>query len=158
MQKPPQSVLGRNAGQRLDDRLLQRVSCPSLNAPQDGLQLGERLLDGRKIRRIRRQEKKVASSGFDRLLDARPSMRREIGQDHDLARTQAGSQDLLHVDLKGSLVCRAIEQHCFTHAVKRQRSDQGQIGSIVARNLADGALASWGIVRPINPRGSSASA
>lgn len=129
MQKPPQSILGSDAGQRLDDRLLQCVLCPSLNVPQDGLQLGERLFNGRKIRRIRREEQKLASSGFDRLLDARPSVSGKIVQDHHLAWTQAGSQDLLHVDLQGRLVCRTIEQHRFTHAGERQRSDQGQIGT-----------------------------
>src|SRR5690348_14961966 len=85
MEKPPKSVLGRNAGQRLDNRLLQSVSCPSLNAPQDGFQLREGFLDWREIRRIRRQEEELASSGFDRLVDARSSMSREIVQDHDLA-------------------------------------------------------------------------
>lgn len=145
MPKPAERILRGNTGQCLDNGLLECLARASADSPQGSFQFGERLLDWREIRRIRWQEEELASSRFDRLLNARPSMSREIVQDHDLARAQAGSQDLLNIRFKGGLVGGAIQQHRFPHARKRQRSDQGQIGSIIARNLPNGALASWRI-------------
>ena len=79
-------------------------------APSIGEQSGE--YEGRK--------QELAASGFDGLLHPKPQMNREIVQDHDLPRSQAGSQDLFDVRLKGGSISRAIQQHGFTYALHRQ--------------------------------------
>ena len=72
-------------------------------------------------------------------------MNREVVQNHDLSRTQAGSQDLFDVGFEGDSIRRAIQQHRFAEACEGQRRDQGQVGSVVAGNRADGPLAPWGV-------------
>jgi hypothetical protein len=72
MQKPTEGILSRNAGQGLNNRLLKSLASARTISPQDRFQLGECLLNRREVRRIRRQEEELASSGFDGLFDSRP--------------------------------------------------------------------------------------
>ena len=60
---------------------------------------------------------------FDGLFDLGPLMDRQIVQDHDLSWTQAGSQDLLDIRLKGRSIRRTIQHQRFAHARERQRRE-----------------------------------
>lgn len=142
MQKPAESVLRGKGRQCLDDRLLESLTCASPNASQDGFQFGKCPFNRRKIGRVRGQKQQLAAFVFDGLPHLWPLMSREIIQDHDLSRTQAGSQDLLHISLEGRRIRRSIQQECFSHPLHRQRSDQCQVGPIITRNVADRTLAS----------------
>src|SRR6266700_3087090 len=54
--------------------------------------LGERLFNGREIRRISRQEQETAPSGFNGLSHTRSLMNAQVIQDHDLTWFEAGSK------------------------------------------------------------------
>ncbi len=145
MGKPTESVLGSNEKQRLGNRLLESFSRTSALSTQKRLHFGESLLNRREIGRIRRQEQEVTPSSFDSLFHARSLMNAQIIQDHDLSGTQAGSKQLLYIDLKSGSIRGSIQDESFSHALRRQRSDQRHDRSIVARNLADGSLPSGSI-------------
>src|SRR5207237_9347492 len=71
MQKPTARILSGNAGQCLNNRFLQRLACASASPSQDDFQFGERLFNGREIRRIRRKEEELTGSSFNHLFHAR---------------------------------------------------------------------------------------
>lgn len=145
MPKPAERIGSSNAGQRLDDRVLECLARARTNAPQDGFQLGKGALNGREIGRVGWQKQKLAASSFDGLPYPRSQVDREIVQDHDLPRAQAGSQNLLNVGLEGNPIRRSIQQHCFAHALKRQGGNQRQVRAVVAGNLAHRPFPSRGI-------------
>src|SRR5258708_27245429 len=145
MGKPAESVLGSNEKQRLGNRLLESFSRTSALSTQKRLHFGESLLNRREIGRIRRQEQEVTPSSFDSLFHARSLMNAQIIQDHDLSGTQAGSKQLLYINLKSGSISGSIQDEGFSHPLRRQRSDQRHDRSIVARNLADGSLPSGSI-------------
>src|SRR5205807_7031675 len=124
---------------------LERFPAASTCPPQQRLQLGKRLFDGRKVRRVGRQEQETTAASFNSLLDTRTQMNREIIQDHDLSRTQAGGKELFYVDRKSGAISRSIQHKRRPHAGKRHRGDHGHDGSIIAGGLAYRARSSWGI-------------
>src|SRR5258708_37909068 len=141
MGKPTESVLGSDEKQRLGNSLLESFSRTSALSTQKRLHFGESLFNRREIGRIRKEEQEVSPSGFDSLFHTRSLMNAQIIQDHDLSGTPAGSKQLLYIDLKSG----SIQDEGFSHALRRQRSDQRHDRSIVARNLADGSLPSGSI-------------
>ena len=145
MGKPTESILGGNEKQCLGNGLLKRFSRTSALSTQTRLHFGEGLFNRREIGRIRRQEQKVTASGFDRLFHTRPLMDAQIIQDHDLSWLEAGSKQLLYIDLKSGSISRSIQDEGFSHPLRRQRSDQRHDRSIVPRHLADGSLSSGSI-------------
>ena len=145
MSKPTESISRRDEIQSGCNGLLERFPCASPFPPQAGLQFGESLLNGRKIRRVSRQKEETTAAGFNGLLDTRSQVNREIIQDHDLPWAQAGGEDLLHVDLKSGAISCSVQHKRWSHAGKRHRGDQGHDGSIIAGHLAYRALSSWGI-------------
>src|SRR5579884_4199162 len=104
MSKPTERISGSNAIQRGCNGLLERFPAASTCPPQQRLQLGECLFDGRKVRRVRRQKQETTAASFNGLLDTGSQVNGEIIQDHNLPGTQAGSKDLLHVDLKSGAI------------------------------------------------------
>ena len=77
MGKPSTSILGSDKEQRLGNSLLKRFSCTSPLSAQTCLHFGERLFNGREIRRISRQEQETAPSGFNGLSHTRSLMNAE---------------------------------------------------------------------------------
>src|SRR6266566_4313918 len=145
MGKPTESVLGSNEKQRLGNSLLESFSRTSAPSTQKRLHFGESLFNRGEIGRIRRQEQEVTTSGFDSLSHARSLMNAQIIQDHDLSGAQAGSKQLLYIDLKSGSIRGSIQDEGFSHPLGRQRSDQRHDRSIVARNRALGSLPSGSI-------------
>src|SRR5581483_625071 len=145
MSKPAESILGSDESQSLGNGLLQVFARASAQPTQGGLQLGESLLNGREVRRVSRQKQEATAASFNGLLDARSQVNREIIQDHNLSRFEAGSQDLFHVKVKGGSIGSPIQDQCFSHPLHRQRSNQGHGGSIVARDAAYGPLPFGGV-------------
>ncbi len=66
----------------------------------------------------------------------------QVIPDDDLPATQAGSEDLLDVELEGNGISCTLKDEGFAHALPRERGHQGRIGSVVARHLAHGSLSS----------------
>src|SRR6266566_1152318 len=145
MSKPPERISGRDEIQSRGNGLLKGFSAASPRLPQQRLQFGERLFDGRKIRRVCRQKEEATAASFNSRSDTRRKVDREIIQDHDLSCAQAGCQDLFDVELKSGAISGSIQHKRWPHASKRHRGDQGHDGSIVARHFADCALSSWSI-------------
>ncbi len=145
MGKPTESILGGDERQSCRNRLLEIFACTSTYPSQKGLQFGEGFLDRRKIRRIGWQKQEKAPLRFDGLSDARSQVDREIIQNHGLSGVQAGSQDLLDVDLKGRAICGSVQDQCFSHALYRQGSKQRHVRPVIAGNLAHSSLSSGSI-------------
>ena len=145
MSKPAESVLGRDEVQSKGNSLLKRFARANSLSAQHGFQFGERFLNRREIRRIGGQKQQATATSFNGRFDPRSQVDREIVQDHDLSRAQAGGKDLLDVDLKRGAISGSIQDKCRSHAIKRQRGNQGHDGTIIARHLADRTLPSWGI-------------
>jgi len=145
MSKPPERISCRDENQRCCNGLLEGFSCTSTCPPQQRLQLGKSLFDGRQVRRVGRQKQQATATSLNGLLDTRSQMNREIIQDHDLPWAQAGCQDLFDVDLKRGAISCAIQHKRWPHAGQRQRGNQGHDGSVIARHFADGTLSSGGI-------------
>src|SRR6266699_2956536 len=145
MSKPATSIRLSDEIQSGGNGLLEGFPCASSCQPQQRLQFGERLFNGRKIRRVGRQKQQATAASFNGLLDTRSQVDREMIQNDDLPRAQAGGQDLLHVDLKSGTISSSIQDKGRPHASKRHRGDEGHDGSIIAGHLADCALPSWGI-------------
>src|SRR5438552_6669569 len=80
---------------------------------------------------------------LDELTYSRSFVRAQIVQDHDLPRCQTGQQDLLEVDLKGRRIGRSFQKHRGSHALHRQRGEQGRVLATVARHAAVCSLSSW---------------
>jgi len=143
--KPATCILSRDGEQRLGNGLLKRFSRAGALSAQQGLHFGERLFNRGEIGRVSWQEQQAAASGFYGSSDTRALMNAQIIQNHDLPWLEAGSKQLLHVDLESSSISGPIQHKSFSHALHRQRSDQRQARAIVARNLADGSLSSGSI-------------
>src|SRR5689334_10069438 len=109
MSKPTESISGGDEIQSGGNGLLERFPCASTCPSQQRLQFGERLFNGRKIRRVRRQKQEATAASFNGLLDTRSQVNREIIQDHDLPWTQALGKELLHVDRKSGAISRSIQ-------------------------------------------------
>jgi len=145
MSKPTARISGSNAIQHRCNGLLECFSAASTCPPQQRLQLGERLFDGRKVRRVRRQEQETTAASINSLLDTSSQVNREVIQDHDLPRTQAGGKELFYVDGKSGAISGSIQHQRRSHARKRHRGDHGHDRSIIAGHLAYRARSSRGI-------------
>src|SRR5512135_1247227 len=145
MSKPTESISRRDEIQSLSNGILKCIPATSTYPSQKGLQFGERLLNGREIGRVGRQEQETTSSGFNGLPHARPLMNAQVIQDHDLPWFQTGSKKLFHIELKSSAIRRPIQQECGSHSLQRQGGHQCHIGSIIAGHFAVSSLSSGSI-------------
>ena len=139
--KPAVRILRGDPFQRLGDGLLQRLVGSCSQSPQPGFQLGERLLDGCQIGRIRGQEEHLAAARLDGLAHALPFMYAQVIQHHDLAWLQAGREDLFDIGLKGERVNRSFQDHRRLDALERQSSEERRIFAPVAWHRPISALA-----------------
>src|SRR5690348_12450556 len=98
MSKPPERIRSGDEFQSRGNRLLERFPRAGTRSPQQGLEFGERLFDGREIRRVGRQKQQATAASFNGLLDPRSQVDRKVIQHHNLSWAQAGSQELLDID------------------------------------------------------------
>jgi hypothetical protein len=145
MSKPTEGISRRDECQSSRNRLLEIFAGASTHPSQERFQFGESLFNRREIRRISRQKQETTAFGFDGLFHPVSQVNAQVIQDDNLPSLQAWSKDLLDVDFKGARIGRAIQNEGFSHARKRQGSDQRHVGSIVARNLSYGPLPSGSI-------------
>ncbi len=140
MGKPAERILGRDMSQRLCNGLLKVFARASSHPPQKGFEFGEGLLNGREVWRIRRQKHESTAFGFDGLFHPASQVNTQIIQDHELSRTQAGSEHLLNVDFKGSGIGGSIQHERFSHTLQRHASQQRHVRPVIAGNFPDGPL------------------
>ena len=145
MRKPAESILGRDTSQRLCNRLLEVFARAGSDPSQKGFEFGEGLLNRREVWRIRRQKHEPTAFGFDGLFHSASQVNTQIIQDHELSRTQAGSEHLLNVDFKGGGIGSSIQDECFSHALHRQGRKPRHVCSVITGNLAHGPLSSGGV-------------
>jgi hypothetical protein len=69
MAKPAERILRSDAGQRLDDHVLQRLTCACPDPSQDGLQFGKGTLNWGEIGRVHWEKQDLAASRFNSLFD-----------------------------------------------------------------------------------------
>src|SRR2546423_13444107 len=110
MGKPAERILSRNGGQRLDDCLLEGLAGTSTYPSQTRFYFGKRLFNWREIRRVCGQEEEAAAASLHGFPDTHALMNAQIIQNDNLSGVQAGSQDLLHIGLKGSCIGGSIQQ------------------------------------------------
>ena len=111
MSEPAVSIPGGDGLERLTDRFLQCLARPGPRVPKEGLDLGEGLLNRRKIGRVGWKKQHLASFLLDELADSCPLMDAQIIHHHDLADTQTGNEDLLEGGLKGHCIGCPLDDH-----------------------------------------------
>ena len=67
MSKPPERISGGNEIQRGGNGLLQGLPCAGPCSPQQRLEFGERLFNGREIRRVGGQKQQATAAGEKQL-------------------------------------------------------------------------------------------
>jgi hypothetical protein len=104
---------------------------------QEGLELGEDLLDGIEIGAVGRQEQELATRGADGAADALGLMAAEIIDDDDVARFEGGDQDLFDVSEEAGAVDRAVDDARRGKAIAAQSCQEGQRAPVPLRNFPD---------------------
>ena len=84
MREPPARIGSGDREQGLGDGFKERLVGTGADAPEYGLQLGERLLNRRQIRRISRQEEELTPLSFDEFSYFISFMNTGIIHNHDL--------------------------------------------------------------------------
>jgi hypothetical protein len=93
--------------------------------PQEGFQLRKRQFDRIEVRTVGRQKAQPRPCGFDRGLDLRLLVHREVIEDDNVARPERRHQDLLDVREKRGIVDRAVEDRRCVETVDPQGRDHG---------------------------------
>ncbi len=107
---------------------------------QDGLDLGERLLDRREVGRVGRQEEELAVASFHGLANAGGLVDTQIIQHHDLSRPQRRRQLLRDVPHERRRIHRPLDHPGHVHAVGGERRHQRGVLAVVAWHRAGGSL------------------
>jgi hypothetical protein len=129
-------VLGKDLAASLGDGLVGS----RLGLSEQGLELGEDLLDGVEVGRIFRQEHEAGSDIPDRLSHRLSFVRAEIVEDHDVARLQRRREELIDIGAEALAVDRSIEQARRVDAVVAQGSEESRGLPLALRDLVDKAL------------------
>ncbi len=108
---------------------------------QEGLQLGEPLLDRVEIGAVGRQVEQTGFGVFDRRPDALDLVARQIIEDDDIALLEFGNEELLDPGAELLAVDRAVEGARRNETVLPQRADEGRRLPMAPRNRRDQALA-----------------
>lgn len=123
--------------QRDRDELDDLVEVARLRGPQKRFQLRKRELDRIEIGTVGRQKPEPRADAFDRGLDLRLLVHREIVQDDDLTRAQRGHQHLLDVGQECGIVDRPIEDRRCVKTLDPQRGhDRVRLPMAIRRVVA----------------------
>jgi hypothetical protein len=93
---------------------------------EQGLELGEGVLDRIEVGAVGRQEEQAGAGRLDGLADGGAFVAGQVVHDHDVAGTQLAHQHLLDVGLKGIAVDRAVEHHRRHHSGEAQTGHEGR--------------------------------
>ena len=128
-------------GNRLDgkaNRFLERLLGARPQSAQDGLDLGERLLDGREVGRVRRQEEQLAAARFNGLANAVGFVGAQIVHDDHLSWPQRRRELLGDVPGKRVRIHRPLDQPRLVQPIGGERGHQRGVLAVVARDRSTG--------------------
>ncbi len=108
---------------------------------QQGLELGERLLDGVQVRRVGRQGEEAGTDSPDRLAHAGRLVGCQVVQDHDIAGREGGGENLPDVGLERLARHGPVEHHGRHQAGAAQARHEGRGAPVPVRGDIDQALA-----------------
>ena len=93
--------------------------------PQERFQLRKRELDRIEIRTVRREKLQPRAALFHRRTHLWLFVRREIIQDHDIARVQRRRENLFDIREERRVIDRPIKDRRRSEAIEAQRHDDG---------------------------------
>lgn len=108
------------------------------------LDLGEGQFDGIEVQGVGRQEAQPRPDVLHREPDRLALVRTEVIQHHHLPGTQAGREDLVDIGRKRRPVDRPGDGQGRPNARRRQRRQQGDVGTMIAGHGSHGTLPAWG--------------
>src|SRR4051794_26930332 len=109
--------------------------------PEQGLELGEELLDGVEIRRVGREVKHTGPRGPDRLLDPGDLVTGEVVHHHRISWLQLRREHLLDVGAERLTRHGAIQHEGCDDPARPQTSDEGCGLPVPLRSCIDQTLA-----------------
>ena len=109
---------------------------------EECFELGEDLLDGIEVWRVRRQEEELCADGRESGADGLSFMAAEIVHDDDVARLQGRDEELLDIGEEAATVDRAIDDARRIDAIGAERGEKGQCAPMAVRHLGNEAFAS----------------
>ena len=112
-----------------------------LGAAHPMLDLGEGLLDGIEVGRVRRQEPEPGTGGSDDLADGSRFVTAEVVHDDDIARLQGGHELLFDISTEVVAVDWSVEDARCSEPVAAQSAEEGQSAPMTVRSKATQALA-----------------
>jgi hypothetical protein len=148
MCEPAMGVPCGNGRQDLSDRQLQRRAGACLGGTQEGFDLRPGLLDGREIRRVRRQVEELGPAPLNSLTNGYDFMSAQVIQHDDLARAQRWAKDVLRVCFKDVGIRGPLDRHDGLDAVQGEGRNHGKVGAIVLWHRPDDALSPRGAAEP----------
>ena len=108
---------------------------------QQGLELGEDLLDGIEVGTVGRQEEQLGAGGADGAAHGLAFVAAEIVHDDDVAGLERRDENLLDIGEEAFAVDRPVDDAGCVDAVAAQGGEEGQRPPAAMRHLGDQPLA-----------------
>ena len=112
---------------------------------QEGLELGEGVLDGVEVGTVGRQQEKLCPGRFDGLAHRGGLVGSEVVHDDDVFGQERGDEDLFDIGEEGRPIHRPVKDHRRRHAGEPQAGDEGRGLPVTVR---DGGPAAVDLRRP----------
>ena len=106
---------------------------------QQGLELGEDLLDRVEVGRVARQEEQLGAGAADQLTNRLALMAAEVVHDDDVAGAEGGDQELFDLSAEAGAVDRPVDNAGSGDPVAAQCRQKGQCPPAPVRQLGDQA-------------------
>ena len=145
--------MGREGTKELADGVPKSIDGSGGSFAQERFEFREDLLDGIKIRAIRRKIENFCAGGFDSRLDARDLMRGQIVHHDDVTHAQGWGKTLFNPRQETFTVDRAVKDIGRDQFIVTQSSDEGRRFPMTVRDRLDqtfalkGATIAWSHVR-----------
>jgi hypothetical protein len=130
---------------------------PGTSGSEEGLQLGEGLLDGIEVGTVRREKAELRAGSLDRLTNGGVFVDRQVVEDDHVARCERGHQHLLDISLEAHGVDRAIEDGRGGQGLWAQgRDDRAGVPVLARCVVLEPCAAGTAAVAPQQIRGDAA--
>src|SRR5213075_740728 len=108
---------------------------------QQGLKLGEDLLDRIEVRAVGRQKEQLGADRADGTAHGFPFVAAEIVDDHDISGLEGGHEHLLDIGKEALAIDRAVDDARRIDPVGAQCGEEGERAPTAVRDLGDQPLA-----------------
>ena len=126
------------------DEIPEGVDGSGLGLPQQFFEFGECHLDWIEIGAVGRQEQEVSAGAGDEARCFIVLMARQIVEDHRIALTQHGNEDLLDIGKETLGVDRSVEHKGCNQALAGEAREKRRRLPMTVRRMAEGACADVG--------------